>query len=256
MLIDTHAHMDDERYIGILDDVINEFMSQGGKLIINSSYDKKSIEDSIKLSEKYPIIYSTAGLHPHDAKTGDEEFFKFLEESCKRDKVVGVGEIGLDYYYDHSPRKVQQEMFLRQLLLAEKLEMPVAIHSRDAHKDTYDILKKFSGRVTGVMHSYSGSWEMAKNYLDLGYYISFSGPVTFKNSRKLPEVASKVPLDRILVETDSPYLTPVPFRGRTNTPSFVKYVAEKVADIREISFDSLMEAVEGNVRNLFGDIKF
>ncbi|WP_246798104.1 TatD family hydrolase [Alkalibacter rhizosphaerae] len=251
MWIDTHAHLDDERLIGQVEEIISEFIEAGGKGIINPSYDKDSMEASVDLAKRFDLVYATVGMHPHDAKDADESFFDRMKELLEEEKVIGVGEIGLDYHYDHSPRDVQQEIFERQMDLAAQKSLPVAIHSREAHQDTYDILKKYEGRVIGIMHSYSGSWEMAKNYLDLGYYLSFSGPITFKNSRKLPEVAKNAPLDRILVETDSPYLTPVPFRGKTNRPLYVQYVAQKVAEVRDMPVSSLMEAVRENVKVLF-----
>ncbi|SHE43884.1 TatD family hydrolase [Alkalibacter saccharofermentans] len=255
MLIDTHAHLDDEAYEGNLNEVIENFKKEGGKLIINPSYDRTSAEKALMISREFEVVYAALGIHPHDAQMADEEFYDFIIQNSDYEKVVAVGEIGLDYYYDNSPRVIQREVFKRQMEIAVKKELPVIIHSRDAHLDTYNILESFKGKVRGVMHSYSGSWEMAKRYLDLGYYISLSGPLTFKNSRKLPEVAANTPLDRILVETDSPYLTPVPYRGRTNNPSYVRYVAEKIADIKEITFEKLMEHVEINTFEVFEKIK-
>jgi TatD DNase family protein len=251
MWIDTHAHLDDDRLAGQVEEIIEAFKGEGGSLIINPSYDEKSMINAVKLAQTWPIIYAMVGMHPHDAKEADEDFYALLQTLAQEEKVVGIGEIGLDYFYDHSPRTVQQEVFEHQLDLAVDMGLPVAIHSRDAHQDTLDMLKKYAGRVTGIMHSYSGSWEMAKSYLDLGYYLSFSGPITFKNSRKLPEVALKTPMDRILIETDAPYLTPVPFRGRMNQPLYVKFVAEKVAQIKDIPVEDLMEQVGINVRTLF-----
>ncbi|HAE60810.1 MAG TPA: hydrolase TatD [Eubacteriaceae bacterium] len=255
MLIDTHAHLDDKAFKDDIKEIIENFKKEGGKLIINPSYDRKSAENALKLSHEYKLVYAALGMHPHDASAADEKFYKFMLNNSHEDKVVAIGEIGLDYYYDNSPRIVQMEVFKRQMEIADKQMLPVIIHSRDAHQDTFKVLESFKGRVTGVMHSYSGSWEMAKRYLDLGYYISLSGPLTFKNSRKLPEVAANVPLDRILVETDSPYLTPVPYRGRRNNPSYVRYVIEKVAEIRGISVEDLMENIEKNTYRLFKKIK-
>jgi TatD DNase family protein len=255
MLIDTHAHLDDEAYEGNLNEVIENFKKEGGKLIINPSYDRTSAEKALMISREFEVVYAALGIHPHDAQMADEEFYDFIIQNSDYEKVVAVGEIGLDYYYDNSPRVIQREVFKRQMEIAVNKDLPVIIHSRDAHQDTYNMLESFKGKVRGVMHSYSGSWEMAKRYLDLGYYISLSGPLTFKNSRKLPEVAANTPLDRILVETDSPYLTPVPYRGRTNNPSYVRYVAEKIADIKEITFEKLMENVERNTFEVFEKIK-
>ncbi|NTW71625.1 MAG: TatD family hydrolase [Eubacteriaceae bacterium] len=253
-LIDTHAHMDDEKYEGKLDSMIKNYVEEGMVLIINPSYDKASCERTIVLTEKYPMIYGAIGMHPHDAKDADEEFFSYIIEKTRNEKIVAVGEIGLDYYYDYSPRDVQKAVFKRQMEIAQDANLPVIIHCRDSHHDTYELLKTFKGKVKGVMHSYSGSWEMAKLYLDLGYYISFSGPITFKNSRKLPEVAANVPLDRIMIETDSPYLTPVPFRGKTNEPAYVQYVAQRVAQLKGISSEELVIKVIENTKALFTKI--
>lgn len=254
MWIDTHAHLDDERLVGQLDTIIQEFKEEGGIAIINPSYDAPSMERSVELARRWDLVYAMVGMHPHDAKEADDAFYNRLQHLLGERKVLGIGEIGLDYHYDHSPREVQREVLERQMNLARDNNVPVAIHSREAHQDTFDILKKFKGQVIGVMHSYSGSWEIAKSYLDLGYYISFSGPITFKNSRKLPEVAAHAPLDRIFVETDCPYLTPVPFRGKTNQPLYVKYVAQKVAELKNIPVETLMEQVKRNVKELFPTI--
>lgn len=256
MWIDTHAHLDDERLIRQLDNIIQEFKEAGGIGIINPSYDAPSMERSVELALRWDLVYAMVGMHPHDAKEADDAFFHRLQELLTEKKVLGIGEIGLDYHYDHSPREVQREIFERQMTIAREQKVPVAIHSREAHQDTFEILQKFKGQVIGVMHSYSGSWEMAKSYLDLGYYISFSGPITFKNSRKLPEVATNTPLDRIFVETDCPYLTPVPYRGKTNQPLYVQYVAQKVAELKQLPVKTLMEQVKRNVQELFPPINF
>jgi len=251
-MIDTHAHLDDERFEGEREAVIQRFIDEGGKMIINPAADYQSAKEAVLLSQKYDIVYATVGVHPHDAKSLTDEIYNYIEEKgLNEEKVIGIGEIGLDYHYDHSPREVQKEGFDRQLSIASSLDLPVVIHSREAHQDTYDMLLKYKGRLKGVMHSYSGSPEMAKQYLDLGFYISFSGPITFKNARKLPEVAKMVPYDRILTETDSPYLTPTPFRGKRNEPSYVKFVTNKVAEYKEASPEKINEWVEKNVKQLF-----
>jgi TatD DNase family protein len=207
---------------------------------------------SIALAGKYPGIFAAVGIHPHDAKEASEEDFLQLAKWTAEPKVVAVGEIGLDYFYDLSPHDVQKEVFIRQINVARQCGKPVIIHDRDAHGDVMEILRQHGKGVTGVMHCFSGSREMARELLGLGFYISFAGPVTFKKSVKLKEVAKEIPLDRLLVETDSPYLTPEPFRGKRNESGHVKLVAQEIANLREITFGEITEATSANVHKLFG----
>ncbi|NLY86772.1 MAG: TatD family hydrolase [Tissierellia bacterium] len=253
MLIDSHAHLDDRRFDRDRDRIIKDLENNGIELVINIGADLKSSIASVSLAEKYPNIYATVGVHPHSAKDMDEASLEILRSLAKRDKVVAIGEIGLDFYYDNSPRDDQRKWFKEQLKLAKELNLPVVIHSRDAQQETFDILKEAQdGSLRGVLHCYSGSKEMAMEYIKLGFYISIAGPVTFKNARVLKEVAKAVPLDKLLVETDCPYLAPEPHRGKRNEPVYVKYVAGTIADIKGISFEELAKATNRNTKELFG----
>lgn len=253
MLIDSHAHLDDRRFDRDRDRIIKDLENNGIELVINIGADLKSSIASVSLAEKHPNIYATVGVHPHSAKDMDEASLEILRSLAKRDKVVAIGEIGLDFYYDNSPRDDQRKWFKEQLKLAKELNLPVVIHSRDAQQETFDILKEAQdGSLRGVLHCYSGSKEMAMEYIKLGFYISIAGPVTFKNARVLKEVAKAVPLDKLLVETDCPYLAPEPHRGKRNEPVYVKYVAGTIADIKGISFEELAKATNRNTKELFG----
>lgn len=253
MLIDSHAHLDDKRFDRDRDSLIKDLESNGIELVINIGADLKSSIASVSLAEKYPNIYATVGVHPHDAKNMDDSTLEILRSLAKRNKVVAIGEIGLDFYYDNSPRDEQRKWFREQLKLAKELDLPVVIHSRDAQQETFDTLKEAQdGTLRGVLHCYSGSKEMAMEYIKLGFYISIAGPVTFKNARVLKEVAKAVPLDKLLVETDCPYLAPEPHRGKRNEPVYVKYVAGTIADIKGISFEELAKATNRNTKELFG----
>ena len=206
----------------------------------------------MELSEKYDFIYSAVGFHPHEAKYMDQDAIKEIENlAILNNKVVAIGEIGLDYYYDFSPRDIQEDVFAEQMELANKLDLPFIIHSRDASNDTYEMVKKYKNNVDCVLHCYSQSKEMAKLYLDLGCYLSFAGPVTFKKSTNLQEVAKYTPLDRIFIETDSPYLSPEPKRGKKNEPSNVIYTGKKIAELKEISEEQLFKSTYNNAVRFF-----
>lgn len=255
MLIDTHAHLNDERYKDSLEEVIKQIREEDMRILINPGVDLATSYSSVTLAEKYEFIYAGVGYHPHEAKNATEEIWVQIERLTSYDKVVAIGEAGLDYYYEYSPKEVQISVFERQLELAKKSKLPIIVHSRDAHQDTYDVLDNNKDGLSAVLHSFSGSWEMAKKYLDLGFYISFSGPITFKNSKKLPEIVTKTPLDRILIETDSPYLTPVPYRGKTNNPVYVKYVAHEISKLRNMDIENFIENIKENTMRLFNKIK-
>jgi TatD DNase family protein len=252
MLIDSHAHIDMSEFNNDLDEVIKRADEQGVKAIIDVGIDEASSKAAVALAEKYEQVYAAVGIHPHDAESATETTFKVLESLAYHPKVVAIGEMGLDYYRNLSPRLVQQKVFRQQIELAKKFRKPIIVHDRDAHADTMKILKEQRAvEVGGVLHCFSGSWEMAKECLKMGFYISFAGPVTFSNARKLHEVAKKVPLDRILVETDCPFLTPVPFRGKRNEPSYVVKTAEKIAQLKGISFEELAKHTTENAMRLF-----
>lgn len=252
MLIDSHAHLDDERFDKDRDRLIKSLKESGIDLIINPGSDLGSSIKAVSLSEQYDNIYAAVGVHPHSAKEMDESTIEVLKSFTNRDKVVAIGEIGLDYYYDNSPREIQRQKFIEQLELAKEVDLPVIIHTRDAAQETFDILKEAQdGSLEGVLHCYSGSVEMALEYIKMGFYISLGGPVTFKNSRVSREVAKAVPIDRLLIETDSPYLTPEPYRGKRNEPLFVRYVAGTIAEIRGLTFDELAKKTSENAKKIF-----
>lgn len=251
MLFDSHAHLDDEKFDEDRDEVITRALENGITGIINAGACMTSSARSVALAEQYNSIYAAVGIHPHDAKSAKESDYAQLADWTKLDKVVAIGEIGLDYYYDFSPRDLQRAVFVRQIDVARQMDMPFIVHDRDAHGDILEILKKEGKGLRGVLHCFSGSLEMAKEVIKLGFYISIAGPVTFKNAAKLPEIVTSVPLERLLVETDCPYLTPHPHRGKRNEPSYVKLVAEQVAHFRGMKVDEFAVATTNNVKNLF-----
>lgn len=250
-IIDSHAHLDDEQFNYDREAVIENLRENEVAYYINPGSDIESSKKSLELSKKYDFIFSAVGIHPHEAEHFNKDILNELRSLIENEKIVAIGEIGLDYYYDHSPVEKQKEVFRKQMELAKEYDLPVIIHCRDAYGDTFDILNEFKGEVIGVMHCYSGSIEMAERYMSLGYYISFAGPVTFKNAKNVKETATKIPLNRLLIETDSPYLTPTPNRGKRNEPKYVKYVAETIADLKLISTDEVIEHSRENTIKLF-----
>lgn len=252
MIFDTHAHLDSEQFEEDFDVIIQNIINKKISLIVNPGCDIPTSKKSVELSEKYDFIYSAVGFHPHEAKYMDQDAIKEIENlAILNNKVVAIGEIGLDYYYDFSPRDIQEDVFAEQMELANKLNLPFIIHSRDASNDTYEMVKKYKNNVDCVLHCYSQSKEMAKLYLDLGCYLSFAGPVTFKKSTNLQEVAKYTPLDRIFIETDSPYLSPEPKRGKKNEPSNVIYTGKKIAELKEISEEQLFKSTYNNAVRFF-----
>ncbi|MDL2225926.1 TatD family hydrolase [Eubacteriales bacterium OttesenSCG-928-M02] len=250
-MIDSHVHLLSERYDEDREQLLKDLPGLGITAAIEAGVDVAYCKEAQALCERVPYLYFLAGIHPHDAADTKEDYLAELRTLTTDKKCVGIGEIGLDYYYEHSPRDIQMDRFDAQMALAEELGLPVCIHSRDATAPTLDMLKKYAGKVMGVMHCYSGSVESAKVYLNLGYYISIAGPVTFKNAAKLPEVAKMVPVDRLLVETDCPYLAPVPKRGKRNQPDYVRYTMEYVAQLRDVSFEALEQQTEENTKRLY-----
>lgn len=252
MLIDSHAHLDDDRFDRDRDEIIKDLKNQGIELVINPGADVASSVKAVSLAKKYNNIYAAVGVHPHDAKDMDDTTLQLLSSLANNEKVIAIGEIGLDYHYDNSPRDIQRKWFVEQIRLAKKLKLPIIIHEREASQDMYHILKQEAdGSLTGVLHCYSGSLEMAKEYLKMGFYISFAGPVTFKNSRISKEVAQNISLDKMLIETDSPYLAPEPKRGKRNEPLNVRYVAAMIAELRGVPFDEIAISTSKNVKKLF-----
>jgi TatD DNase family protein len=250
--IDTHAHLYDEAFDKDRDEVINRYREAGGTELICVAFDMDSIPRAIALAEKYWFIYASVGVHPHDAGDVPPDYLDLLADFARHPKVVALGEMGLDYYRDLSPREIQRNVFVEQLNLAKESGKPIIIHDRDAHGDLLDILRREGvGDAGGVMHCFSGSWEMARECMEMGLYISLAGPVTFKNARKAKEVAVNVPLDRLLIETDCPYLAPEPRRGMRNEPAYVKYVAACIAELRGITPSELAAVAGANAKRLF-----
>ncbi len=249
--IDTHCHLNDDTYDTEIQQLLERALEANVERMIVVGYDLPSSEKALHLAEQYPSIYAVVGIHPSESHTFDVYTREKLVKLVMHDKVVGIGEIGLDYYWDENPpAETQRTVFLEQLHLAREVGKPVIIHTRDAAQETYDILKEEQG-ITGVMHCYSGSYEMAARFVQLGYYISLAGPVTFKNAVAPKEVASKIPLDHLLIETDCPYLTPHPYRGKRNEPSYVMHVGQEVARLRNLEETELMQALERNAKKLF-----
>lgn len=253
MFTDTHTHMDSHSFDEDRHEALMRAYEGGVTRMINVGFNRETIPSTLALCGQYDFIYAAVGWHPQDAKDMTPADLAELEELCKLPKVVAIGEIGLDYYWDTSPKDVQQQVFREQIRLARKLNMPIVIHNRDAHQDILTILKEENAAsVGGVMHCFSGSWETAKACLDMNFYISFGGPVTFKNAKQPKEVLAQVPLDRLLIETDAPYLTPHPYRGKRNETGYVSLVAQVAAEIRGISLEELAAATTGNAVKLFG----
>ena len=250
MYFDSHAHLDDARFQPDFDDILARMRENGVTGMMNIGCDLPSSERSVALAERYDWIWAAVGSHPDDADHVDEARIAHYRALCQNPRVRAIGEIGLDYHYEDIPREIQKNAFRMQLALARELSMPVVVHEREAHEDGMRIIDEFP-EVKGVFHCYSGSLEMAKELVKRGWYIGFTGVVTFKNARKVVEVAEKIPLDRILIETDCPYMAPEPFRGRRNDPSLVPFVAKKIAALRGISAEAAAAATAENARRLF-----
>ena len=251
MYFDTHAHYDDKRFDDDRDELLGTMEEAGISLILNAASSLESARISIALSEKYPFVYASVGVHPHDAKSMTDDTLIDLEKLLAHPKAMAVGEIGLDYYYDHSPRDIQRKRFREQLELARRFKKPVIVHEREALSDTIDLLREFRD-LTGVVHCFSGSWETAKIILDLGWYISFTGVITYKNARKALPAVEKMPPDRIMLETDSPYLSPEPVRGRRNSSLNLKYTAAKIAELRGTTIGDIAALTMENGKRFFG----
>lgn len=247
-LVDTHCHLDNEKFDEDRLEVI-ERIKENLEFCVNIGYDLASSKKSLELAKEYDFIYAVIGVHPIDIAEYSEEVEKELEILGKNPKVVAIGEIGLDYHWMTEPKEVQQGRFKRQLELAERLNKPVVIHTRDAMEDTVNILKEYPN-ITGVIHCYPGSLETAKQLVDR-FYLGIGGTLTFKNSKKAVEVVKDIPLDRIVIETDCPYLTPEPFRGKRNEPIYVEYVAKKIAEIKEISVEDITKVTTENAKKLY-----
>lgn len=252
MLFDTHAHYDDERFDGDREALLASMPEKNVGLIVNPGCDIPSSRVAVELAGKFDFVYAAVGIHPENCADFESEQIEKLRELAKEPKVVAIGEIGLDYYWaENPPKDLQQEVLRRQLLLAQELRLPVIIHDRDAHADTMAIVREFP-QVRGVFHCFAGSTEMARELIGMGWMLSFNGAATFKNARKAPEVIAAVPLEKLMIETDAPYLTPVPHRGERNDSSYVRFVAEKIAEIKGLSPEEVERVTWENGRRFFG----
>lgn len=250
MFFDSHAHYDDKRFEDDREALLKSMPKEGITGILNCGADMKSSRESVRLAEQYDYVYAAVGVHPHDAKSMTDQNMEELSKLLDHKKVVALGEIGLDYYYDHSPRELQKIAFAAQIDLAVSKQMPIIVHDRDAHGDCMDIVRSKKG-VFGVFHCFSGSLEMAKELLKLGFYLSFGGPVTFKNAKGILEVVKYVPKHRFLIETDCPYLAPEPHRGERNCSLFVKDTARRIAQLRGTTTEEIARLSLENTKQLF-----
>ena len=252
MIFDTHAHYDDEQFDGDRDELLKSMSDLGVGTIVDVSATYESCEKVLVLAGKYPYVYAAIGVHPDEVGELNEDKIQHMKELCRNKKVVAVGEIGLDYYWDNEPHEVQQKWFIRQLKLAGEVKKPVIIHSREAAADTMYIMKNYAQGLGGVIHCYSYSREMAEEYVKMGFYIGIGGVVTFKNAKKLKDVATAIPIEKIVLETDCPYMAPEPYRGKRNQSSYIRYVAEKIAELKEMSPEEVIAVTEKNARDLYG----
>jgi TatD DNase family protein len=269
MLVDSHAHLDFSQFDADRQEVITRAQEAGVEIIVNAGAGLEASQAGVALTETYPQVYAAVGVHPHEAKTLNEDVLEKLRTLAQRPKVVAIGEIGLDYYRDYSPRPVQRQAFQQQLALAKEMDKPIIVHDREAHDDVMNMLRQWvredyrpsaighrpsaiGHQPVGVMHCFSGDLAMAREVIEMGFYISIPGPVTFTNARRLPELVRALPLERLLIETDCPYLTPHPYRGKRNEPAYVRLVAETIARIREMPLEQVARITTANARALFG----
>ena len=251
MIFDSHAHYDSRQFEEDREELLNSMQENGVGTIVNAGASWRSVTSVVELAEKHPYVYAAVGIHPDDVGDLDEERFAFMKKQCQHNKVVAVGEIGLDYYWDKLSHDIQKQWFERQLELARELDLPVIIHSRDAAEDTLAIMRKCAKGLRGVVHCFSYSKELAEEYVKMGFHIGVGGVVTFKNGKKLKEVVEAVPMERILLETDCPYLAPEPYRGKRNNSLYLTYVAQAIADIKGITYEEVVEQTERNAKTLF-----
>ena len=251
MYFDTHAHYDDQRFDPDRGEILSRMAGAGVELIVDPASDIASAKTAQSIAREYGFVYFAAGVHPHEASEAGDNYLDEIRALSRDAKCVAVGEIGLDYHYDFSPREVQRRVYAEQLALSLELHKPVIIHEREAVQDNLDILKTHPG-VRGVVHCYSGSWETARVLLDMGFYLGFTGVVTFKNARRVLEVVEKMPLERMVIETDSPYMAPVPHRGERNSSLLVHLVAEKIGELRGMETAEVARITLENGRRLYG----
>lgn len=252
MLIDTHVHLNADHYDEDLEEVILRARDTGIEKMVVVGFDRKTIERTMKLIDRHADVYGVIGWHPVDAVDCTDEDLEWIEELSKHEKIVGIGETGLDYHWDKSPKDVQKELFRRQIALAKRVDLPIIIHNRESTEDCVEILKEEqAGEIGGIMHAFSADENVADEVINMNFYISLGGPVTFKNAQLPKDIAVHVPLERLLVETDAPFLTPHPHRGKRNEPSYVKLIAEKIAELRDMPYESLAKATTENAERLF-----
>lgn len=248
-IFDSHAHYDDSRFDEDRDETLSSLKDKGVSFVVNCGCDLKSSQKTLELSEKFDFVYAALGVHPHEAEPTTEEDLLKIKELYSKEKAVAVGEIGLDYHYDFSPRERQKEVFEKQLIMANELDLPVIVHDRESHEDTMTLLKKHKPK--GVVHCFSGSVEMAKEIVKLGMYIGLGGAVTFKNAKKPVEVAEYIPVEYLLLETDAPYMTPVPHRGERCHSGHIALTAEKIAEVKGMDTQELIDICTENAKRLF-----
>ncbi|RKI92038.1 TatD family deoxyribonuclease [Parablautia intestinalis] len=252
MIFDTHAHYDDEAFDTDRDELLKDMWKNGVEFVVNVGASIESSKKALKLAETYSFIYAAIGVHPSETGEMTEEDIVWLERKAADSKVTAIGEIGLDYYWKEPDKDIQKKWFERQLWLAGRVKLPVIIHSRDAAKDTLEILKSWKkDKTAGVIHCYSYTKESAREYLDMDYYFGIGGVVTFKNARKLTEAVSYIPMNRILLETDCPYLAPEPYRGKRNQSSYIDYVAQKISEIKQISKEEVLVQTMQNAKDFY-----
>jgi TatD DNase family protein len=252
MYIDTHVHLNADQYDEDLQDVIDRALKSKVEKMVVIGFDRKTITRAIDLAERYEFIYAVVGWHPVDAVDCQAEDLEWIEQLAAHKKVVGIGETGLDYYWDKSPKDIQQDIFRKQIQLAKRVNLPIIIHNREATEDVLSILREEDAQqVGGVMHCFGGSVETARESIDMNFMISLGGPVTFKNAKKPKQVATEIPLEHLMIETDAPYLAPHPYRGKRNEPSYVPLVAEEIARLKELPVETVAQATTKNAERFY-----
>ncbi|WP_078593266.1 TatD family hydrolase [Evansella clarkii] len=253
MLFDTHVHLNADQFEEDIEQVIERANEAGVSKMTVVGFDEKTINKAMELTEKYDFIYAAVGWHPVDAIDLNQEYLNWIRDLASHPKVVAIGETGLDYHWDKSPKEAQKDAFRKQIQLAKEVKLPLIIHNRNADEDVVKILKEEKAEETGgIMHCFGGSIEIARACMDMNFYISFGGPVTFKNAKETKETAKEIPLERMLIETDAPYLAPHPYRGKRNEPAYVKLVAEEIARLKELDYEEVAHQTTKNAEKLFG----
>jgi TatD DNase family protein len=253
MLVDSHSHLEMPEFRRDLEAVIQRAKESGIGYIFTVGTEKRDWKKTLEIANSHSSVYAILGVHPHNAKEIDEEVYPTLRKLCRDEKVKAYGEIGLDFFRNLSPRDIQLKRFREQIGLAKELGLPIVVHDREAHQETLEILRsEKASECGGIIHCFSGDYEMAKACIDMGFYISIPGSITFNNAERFREIVKKVSLDSLLVETDAPFLTPVPFRGKRNEPSYIRYTAQKLAEIKKVSFEKVAEVTSENALRVYG----